>query len=277
MKSSSRQGARVIWIAIHTAEGARRVDDLQAFFDRSTNASSHAGADDEKLEEGWVPYDLASWTLRSGNRFSDNLELCGFASWSRAEWLKHMGMLTHAGRWIRSRCLARGIPIVKLTPTDVDFNRSGVIGHHDYTLGTGDGTHWDPGPGFPWDVVMAIARGESSQSMDPNNEHDKALMYRVYDLYRLLVTGERRGDQLNRDLATVNSTAAAAKLEAAAAREAVASVVSTIGLAVKEAVSDYFQQNPPAVQVDHALIVAEVADEIDRRNRDGDPSTGQVS
>jgi hypothetical protein len=264
VKSSSRNGARVIWIVIHTAEGARDVDDLQAFFDRSTNSSSHAGADDEKLEEGWVPYELAAWTLRSGNRFSDNLELCGFAKWTRAEWLQHMGMLTHAGRWIRSRCLARGIPIVKIGPGDVDFDRPGVIGHHDYTLGTGDGTHWDPGPGFPWDVVMAIARGEN-HSMDPNNPHDHALMYRVLDLHQLLVSGERRKDQLNRDLGTVNASASAATAAANAARAAVERLNTTIGLAIAEAVGNYFQQNPPVVQVDYAAVAKAVADENHRR------------
>jgi hypothetical protein len=264
MKSSSRNGARVIWIVIHTAEGARDVDDLQAFFERSTNSSSHAGADDEKLEEGWVPYELAAWTLRSGNRFSDNLELCGFADWTRAEWLQHMGMLTHAGRWIRSRCLARGIPIVKIGPSDVDFDRPGVIGHHDYTLGTGDGTHWDPGPGFPWDVVMAIARGEQDMQADERSW--------LADLHMTVVSGVRRDKQLNRDLGTVNATANTASIRAdvaaAAAKEAKAAVEqlnTTIGLAIAEAVGNYFQQNPPVVQVDYAAVAKAVADENHRR------------
>lgn len=159
--SSSRHGARVIWAVIHTAEGARTVDSLAAWFNRAgSNASAHALADDDRVMDNFVPYSLAAWTLRGGNTRSDNLELCGFADWTRAEWLNHMGMLRHAAGWIRTRCLSRGIPMVKIGPADVAAGRPGVIGHVDYTNGTGDGTHWDPGPNFPWDLVMQMARGE---------------------------------------------------------------------------------------------------------------------
>ncbi|HEU5475705.1 MAG TPA: N-acetylmuramoyl-L-alanine amidase [Actinophytocola sp.] len=159
--SSPRGGARVIWIAVHTAEGIRKASDLKAFFDRSTNSSAHACADDSVLIDNCVPYDRAAWTLRGGNTRSDNLELCGFAAWSREEWLtNHQGMLRHAANWIRARCLARGIPIRKLDAAGVSRGEAGVIGHVDYTNGTRDGTHWDPGPGFPWDVVISMAAGQ---------------------------------------------------------------------------------------------------------------------
>jgi hypothetical protein len=160
--SSSRNGARVLWVTVHTAEGIRKASDLKAFFDRSTSSSAHAVADDFTLLDYLVPYDRASWTLRSGNGRSDNLELCGFAAWTRDEWVNnHQGMLSNAAAWIRSRCLARGIPIRKLSSVQVAAGANGVIGHVDYTNGTGDGTHWDPGPGFPWDIVIARAAGAS--------------------------------------------------------------------------------------------------------------------
>jgi len=165
--SSSRNGARVLWVTIHTAEGIRKAADLKAFFDRATDRSAHAVADDQALIENCVPYDRAAWTLRNGNTRSDNLELCGFAAWTRDEWLtNHKGMLNFAADWARSRCLARGIPIVKLSPADVAAGKSGVIGHVDYTLGTHDGTHTDPGPGFPWDYVIARAGQDQQQESD---------------------------------------------------------------------------------------------------------------
>lgn len=177
--SSSRSGARVLWVVVHTAEGIRKASDLKSFFERSTNSSSHAVADDVTLLDNLVPYDRAAWTLRNGNSRSDNLELCGFASWSRAEWLNnHQGMLNNAAAWIRSRCLARGIPIRKIDAAAVGRNEAGVIGHVDYTNGKHDGSHWDPGPGFPWDVVIARAAqgGAASNPEDdmPLNDADKA-------------------------------------------------------------------------------------------------------
>lgn len=177
--SSSRNKARVLWVTVHTAEGIRKAADLKLFFDRSTTSSAHAVADDVTLLDNLVPYERASWTLRDGNARSDNLELCGFAAWTRAEWLvDHPGMLHNAAIWIQRRCAARGIPLVKLTPADVRAGRAGVIGHADYTQGTGDGTHWDPGPGFPWDYVMAQAVEINARSARHTTTEDDAMFIR---------------------------------------------------------------------------------------------------
>jgi N-acetylmuramoyl-L-alanine amidase-like protein len=166
-QSQERDGAMVKWITIHTAEGptdefpadpkldAGSARDLVKFFEGKTDRSCHAVCDDDELIEGLVPYDRAAWTLRAGNKYSDNLEMCGLASWSRAEWLKHPGMLDNAARWAASRCKARGIPPRRLSIGQVAARAlGGVIDHNTYTKATGDGTHWDVGPNFPWDVFL---------------------------------------------------------------------------------------------------------------------------
>lgn len=173
VNSSSRDGRSVKWVVIHTAEGIRKAADLRAYFERSSIASVHAIADDYTLLDNLVSYSRAAWTLRNGNKVSDNLELCGFAKWSREEWLNnHKGMLDNAAAWIKSRCLARGIPVRKLDAAGVRRGDAGVIGHVDYTNGTGDGTHWDPGPGFPWDYVIAKASGATPSSPTTQPLHD---------------------------------------------------------------------------------------------------------
>lgn len=186
--SSSRGGAAVRLLALHTAEGARRVTDLDAYFARTREGSSHAGADNNALAEGgsWVPYDRAAWTLRSGNAISDNLELCGFASWSRETWLiAGAGMLKHAAEWLAARSKARGIPLRLLSEADVRRGRSGVIGHVTWTRAMNDGTHWDPGPGFPYDVVLAAARqiadGGAGQMPAPEKVLTEVEMFLVFD------------------------------------------------------------------------------------------------
>jgi len=171
MHSSSRNNAKVKWVVIHTAEGARTVDDLFRFFQDTSDpnrGSSHAGIDDQKIGAGgsWVPYERAAWTLRDGNVVSDNAELCAWARWTRTEWLRHNQMLTLTAKWIADRCTARGIPIRKLTPKQVGEGLSGVLGHVDYTFGTGDGTHTDPGPNFPWDIVIPRAQAIAQRGED---------------------------------------------------------------------------------------------------------------
>jgi hypothetical protein len=163
MQSSSRKGARVRLLAVHTTEGIMRAPALRDFFNRPTAAgSSHAAADETgallEPEHGYVPYDRAAWTLRNGNHVSENLEFCGWAKWSRADWLGRPKGLDAIARWLAKRSAARAIPLVKLSPADVRAGKSGVIGHVDWTIGMKDGTHWDPGPGFPWDVVLDMAR-----------------------------------------------------------------------------------------------------------------------
>jgi len=164
-QSSSRAGAAVLWITIHTAEGptdefpaqpdldAGSAQDLLTFFEGKTDRSCHAIADDDVLLDNLVDYARAAWTLRAGNPRSDNLEMCGLASWSRAEWLTHTGMLRNAARWVADRLKARGMPVHRVTVAECSARSArGYMDHNTYTVATGDGTHWDCGPNFPWDV-----------------------------------------------------------------------------------------------------------------------------
>lgn len=162
MQSSSRGKATVRLLAIHTTEGIMRAGDLLAW--KSWPGSSHATADQygtllDGPGDGFVDYGKASWTLRSGNPVSDNLELCALAKWTRADWLARPKLVENAAVWLARRHRARPhIPLVKLSPAEVRAGRAGVIGHNDWTVGMKDGSHWDPGPGFPWDVVLARAQ-----------------------------------------------------------------------------------------------------------------------
>lgn len=159
-KSSARGSRPVSLIVVHTAEGARTAESLGAYFYRpDIQASSHVGIDASKILQ-YVPYDRAAWTVRSGNPISDNAELCGFAAWTRDEWLNnHRNMLDLTAQWITARAQARRIPLTKLTPVQVAQNAWGIIGHADWTYGMHDGTHTDPGVTFPWDYVMSKVGG----------------------------------------------------------------------------------------------------------------------
>lgn len=160
-RSQSRGGAKVVWLAVHTTEGIMRATALRDW--ATWPGSSHASSDETGAlltpADGFVPYERAAWTLRNGNNISENIEQCGWARWTRAEWLSRPKLLDATARWLADRSRARGIPLVKLSPADVKAHKSGVLGHVDYTLGTGDGTHTDPGKDYPWDVVLDAAKG----------------------------------------------------------------------------------------------------------------------
>lgn len=176
-KSDPRGTRPVSLIVIHTAEGAKTAENLGAYFFRpDIMASSHVGIDDSKILQ-YVPYNRAAWTVRSGNPISVNAELCGFAAWSRDTWLnQHHNMLVLTAKWITDMANMFGIPKVKLTPLQVGQNKWGVIGHIDWTLGMHDGTHTDPGPGFPWDYVMQLVNNKPVEDDMTRDEFLKTLI-----------------------------------------------------------------------------------------------------
>lgn len=223
---SSRGGKSVKLITLHTAEGSRTVESLGRWFQRrptekDPGSSSHAGIDDFRIET-YVSYDRAAWTLRSGNRISDNAELCGFAKWTRAEWLTHDQMLTLAARWVRERCAARNIPIRKLTPAQVAAGVSGVIGHVDWTNGMHDGTHTDPGDGLPWDVIIARARNQEDDM--PSADEVATAVWRhaekngfgdTVGAWQVLAATEKRAADLQAQVKALQTDVAALKAKLA--------------------------------------------------------------
>lgn len=166
LKSSSRNGRKVRVVALHTAEGARTKESLFRYFDSGVNASSHVGIDAQGVAD-WISRDRASWTLRNGNSYSVNAELCAFAGWTRAQWLSTKPVdgclnprqiVKNAAAWALRECKALGIPVKILTVAEMRAGHAGIIDHDTYTKATGDGSHWDVGGGFPWDVFLADIR-----------------------------------------------------------------------------------------------------------------------
>jgi hypothetical protein len=167
-RSESRNGARVRLLAVHSTEGNGTAQQLRdaAWWTGSSHAINDEYGTLLTPAEGTVPYDRASWTLRSGNPISENIEQVGWARYTRADWLARPKLLDTTARWLADRSKARGIPLVKLSPGDVALGKAGVIGHVDWTVGAQDGTHTDPGPNYPWDVVIAKARAYAAPEED---------------------------------------------------------------------------------------------------------------
>src|SRR5687768_13967584 len=190
--SSSRNGATVRLIVIHTGEGILRASDMARFLDNNAGASAHATCDADTTIAPMVPYDRAAWTLDSGNPISDNIELCAFAGFTREQWLSTGNVISPKGTtvrnprailrrgalWAADRCRARGIPIRKLTVEQVRAGWAGICGHIDWNLAHNAGDHWDPGPGFPWDVFISDAMG--GDDMTPEQDNRLTALYDAF-------------------------------------------------------------------------------------------------
>lgn len=171
---SSRGGSGVRLIILHTAEGSRTIESLGSFFANSANqVSSHTGADNKTNTIGeYVTRGNKAWTAANYNPTGVQLELCGFASWSRDVWMnQNHAMLVNAAEWIREEAAKFGIPITKLNDAQAQGNGRGVTQH--INLGAGGGGHVDCGSGFPMDYVLDMARGKPAEpefSGDPELE-----------------------------------------------------------------------------------------------------------
>lgn len=150
------EAKEVDWLVLHTAEGAKDEIDLGGFFSRTTSGSSAAGIGQDGGYASYVNYADTAWCAPPLNQEGEHLEICGFAKWTREEWFKFPKMLEAVARWIAWRCTVRRIPIRFVATPKV--GTSGVTGHIQVNNVFKMSDHWDPGPQFPWDWVIARAQ-----------------------------------------------------------------------------------------------------------------------
>jgi hypothetical protein len=169
---SSRGGAGVRLIVLHTAEGATTYQSLGSFFSNSSSGvSSHVGIDDTPNTVGeYVGRSQKAWTAANANPVAVQAELCAFAAWTASDWSKHQGMLQNCAQWIKEEAAAFGIPIVKLNAQQAQSNGRGVCQHRD--LGSWGGGHTDCGNGFPIDQVLSMAQGGTPPQPQPEEEDE---------------------------------------------------------------------------------------------------------
>ena len=143
---------------IHTTEGTGTAASNQAMFatwERVVSAHYIVGTD------GVAPCvrikDVA-YAAPGANRDGIQIEIIGKAAWSRTDWLTaHAVELEHTAQLLADICVDCDIPAVFLDFEAVLRGERGITTHVQITRAypsRGNG-HWDPGPGFPIDVVMA--------------------------------------------------------------------------------------------------------------------------
>jgi hypothetical protein len=155
---SSRGGATVRAVILHTAQGADTARELGNFFaNPSSGVSSHVGIDDNEVCEYVLPQ-YKAWTAAGANPWAIQAELTGWAEWSAADWAGHPGMLSQAAQWVGEECARFSIPLRVLGEGEAEAGAAGVCQHADLGPAT-DNNHWDCGPGFPIHDVVAMAQG----------------------------------------------------------------------------------------------------------------------
>lgn len=83
-------------------------------------------------------------------------EMCGEPTQTRAQWLdsNSLAIIKRTATAVRADCLRFGIPLRRLSNAQLAAGETGIVDHKQVSDTFGVSTHWDPGPGFPWDVFM---------------------------------------------------------------------------------------------------------------------------
>lgn len=91
---------------------------------------------------------------------SRGLHLCvmGWAKQPRSEWLSRTGQMHSTARILAWNNALYGIPLQFIGPKQLRNRERGVCGHVHVAQAWGETDHTDPGPEYPFDVVISMAK-----------------------------------------------------------------------------------------------------------------------
>jgi len=156
-------------IVLHTTEspevpqGAERV--AQNWFAlKSSKVSAHYIVSSSEAVRCVKEEDTA-WHAGKANGWTIGIEMCGKAGQSASDWVDPFSkqMLIRTAQLVAEICVRHDIPVAKLGPGDLRViaegnDIRGICGHVDVSKGLG-GTHYDPGPSFPWLEFLLMVKG----------------------------------------------------------------------------------------------------------------------
>ena len=191
--SGRRDVNGLIWSVLHTTENSDSTppDNVAKWqLDRNNSSSYNVlfGTDGRTVRSNDDEY--TPWSAGDpGNTLGLHGSAIGYASRTRAQWLKFPKQLESIAQWLATNHREYGIPLRELTVDEVRRRVPGVTTHAVYwqAIGKAQGmdTRTDPGAGFPMDVV--IKRAKEIVSPKPPKVKDVGMTDQQYsELVKLL-------------------------------------------------------------------------------------------
>jgi N-acetyl-anhydromuramyl-L-alanine amidase AmpD len=153
--------AKVDWVVIHTAEIGESLAGAEALMRVcATNprvASWHYAADADSITQSVEEKDIA-FHAPGASHAAIGIELSGRAKQTAEEWDDDFStrMLDRVAQLVADICRRWTIPIRKLEPDELLAGERGICGHVDCSKAWKKSSHWDPGPGFPWERFIEM-------------------------------------------------------------------------------------------------------------------------
>lgn len=154
--SGPRRASHIRWVVVHSTEGGS-AESVARFFATTAQASTQLVIDDVECIR-CVPDLVIPWGAPGVNKGGLHIEHCGYARWTRKQWLQHDAILEvsaqHAARW----AWQYRIPLRWIGARGLKLGLRGFTTHADASQAFTPGGHTDPGAGFPRDLYLARVR-----------------------------------------------------------------------------------------------------------------------
>jgi hypothetical protein len=140
-------------VVIHATDNTAS-DEAEASYaeTRPDHTSAHFYSDEDSVIQALDTSHVAYGCYPIGNSRSVQFEISG-----RSNELTDAS-LRRAAPVVARVCQEYGIPIRKVTPTELAGGAKGICGHLDVTRAWGEGDHTDPGAYFPWSTFIAYVQ-----------------------------------------------------------------------------------------------------------------------
>lgn len=186
-KQSSREGARIHGLVLHTTEGGDHPEgdaDLKSLGSlfHSEEASAHLGVNVRGRFARYVPDEAKAWAVCNFNSVTLSLEQIAFAAFSKETWFKRHDQLHGAAEFLAYGHIHYGVPLEKGEVANGAIVRAGVFQHKD--LGISGSGHVDCGSGYPEGYVILLAKFFIAHKLHPTAPHTKALAKRINGIRR---------------------------------------------------------------------------------------------
>ena len=176
-------------LVVHTFEGPdipieRMMDYQSGRLAHQRTGSYHVvigvdGRSGRENNNGIIPW-AAGWTA---NRIGLHVSLMARAALTRDQWLARPRQLDTLARWLAHESKLNDIPLEVVPIAGIRGNGRGVCSHADISRAfPGETDHTDPGPNFPWDHVLELARSGSSTTNNPPREADSMNGHQAHQL-----------------------------------------------------------------------------------------------
>lgn len=161
--SYSSRTRKIRLVVLHTAEcpcePGRAVSVASYLSNPAVGASCHWVVGPDGLV-ACVPETATAWAAPNANSDGIQIEQTGYAGTDTAGWQSDNArrMLAHTAALLADISDRWGIPLVHLTDAQLAAGQAGVVDHAQVSRALGGGDHWDCGPDYPIDAVLAAAR-----------------------------------------------------------------------------------------------------------------------